>query len=115
MLSNWNCPHIDATLVHSDYNWTNRKWLVTLTAVPLVLGSSPGEDMDVCKCIVPSRNGGTLNSRQATSPLVRLAEGEERWQAPDHPSKLGWNREVQPVSGSGNFHSFPSERTRKQQ
>ncbi|GFX39095.1 poly polymerase [Trichonephila clavipes] len=25
-------------------------------------GSNPGEDMDVCKCIVPSRPGGTLNS-----------------------------------------------------
>ncbi|GFW97646.1 uncharacterized protein TNCV_685161 [Trichonephila clavipes] len=26
------------------------------------LGSNPGEDIDVCKCIVPSRNGGTINS-----------------------------------------------------
>ncbi|GFW97097.1 adipocyte plasma membrane-associated protein [Trichonephila clavipes] len=33
--------------------------------------------MDVCKCIVPSRHGGTLNSCRATSPLVRLVEGEE--------------------------------------
>ncbi|GFS53332.1 cullin-4A [Trichonephila clavipes] len=39
--------------------------------------------MDVCKCILPSRHGGTLNSRRATSPLVRLEE--ERWEAPDHP------------------------------
>ncbi|GFS98594.1 uncharacterized protein TNCV_2987261 [Trichonephila clavipes] len=39
--------------------------------------------MDVCKCIVPLRHGGTLNSRQATSPLVRLVEGEERWETPD--------------------------------
>ncbi|GFW82381.1 uncharacterized protein TNCV_3818611 [Trichonephila clavipes] len=60
------------------------KWLATLTAVPLGLGSNPGEDMDVCKCIVPSRHGGTLNSRRAASPLVRLVEGEERWEAPDH-------------------------------
>ncbi|GFW15475.1 hypothetical protein TNCV_4656151 [Trichonephila clavipes] len=30
--------------------------------------------MDVCKCIVPSRHGGTLNSRRAASPLVRLIE-----------------------------------------
>ncbi|GFY09124.1 hypothetical protein TNCV_4663151 [Trichonephila clavipes] len=49
--------------------------------------------MDVCKCIVPLRYGGTLNSRQATSPLVRLVEGEERWEASDppgcSPSKLG--------------------------
>ncbi|GFV56396.1 uncharacterized protein TNCV_855491 [Trichonephila clavipes] len=41
--------------------------------------------MDVCKCIVPSRQGGTLNSRRAASPLVRLVEEEERWEAPDHP------------------------------
>ncbi|GFT00245.1 transposable element Tc1 transposase [Trichonephila clavipes] len=59
-------------------------WLATLTAVPLGLGSNPGEDIDVCKCIVPSRHGGTLNSRQAAHPLVRLVEGEERWEAPDH-------------------------------
>ncbi|GFU53215.1 cullin-4A [Trichonephila clavipes] len=26
----------------------------------------------------------SLNSRQATSPLVRLVIGEERWEAPDH-------------------------------
>ncbi|GFY33178.1 uncharacterized protein TNCV_1240291 [Trichonephila clavipes] len=61
------------------------KWLVTLTVVPLGLGSNPRKDMDVCKCIVPSRHGGTLNSRRAASPLVRLMEGEERWEAPDTP------------------------------
>ncbi|GFX55534.1 uncharacterized protein TNCV_268221 [Trichonephila clavipes] len=58
--------------------------LATLTAVPLGLGSNPGEDMGVCKCIVPSRHGGTLNSRRATSSLVRLVEGEESWEAPDY-------------------------------
>ncbi|GFU05430.1 uncharacterized protein TNCV_3290811 [Trichonephila clavipes] len=36
--------------------------------------------MDVCKCIVPSRHGGTLNSRRAASPLVRLVAGEEMWE-----------------------------------
>ncbi|GFY32478.1 uncharacterized protein TNCV_3559861 [Trichonephila clavipes] len=41
--------------------------------------------MDVCKCIVPSRHGGTLNSRRAVSSLVRLVEVEGRWEAPDHP------------------------------
>ncbi|GFW81474.1 uncharacterized protein TNCV_2881521 [Trichonephila clavipes] len=49
------------------------------------LGSSPGEDMDVCKCIVPSRHGRTLSSRRAASPFVRLVEGEERWETPNHP------------------------------
>ncbi|GFX90647.1 uncharacterized protein TNCV_3194651 [Trichonephila clavipes] len=41
--------------------------------------------MNACKCIVPSRHGATLNSRRAASPLVRLVEGEERWEDPDHP------------------------------
>ncbi|GFT30988.1 hypothetical protein TNCV_1683541 [Trichonephila clavipes] len=45
------------------------------------LGSYPGEGMDVCKCTVPLRHGGTLNSRRSTSPLVRLMEIEERWVA----------------------------------
>ncbi|GFS74329.1 receptor-type guanylate cyclase Gyc76C [Trichonephila clavipes] len=46
----------------------------------------PGEGMDVCKCIVPSRHGGTLNIYQAKSHLVRLVE--ERWESPDHPQLL---------------------------
>ncbi|GFT79818.1 hypothetical protein TNCV_4597461 [Trichonephila clavipes] len=48
------------------------------------LGLKAGEDMDVCKCIVPSRHGGTLNSHQAASPLGGLVEEEERLEAPDH-------------------------------
>ncbi|GFX03119.1 uncharacterized protein TNCV_4289021 [Trichonephila clavipes] len=40
--------------------------------------------MDACKCKVPSRDGGTLNSLRATSSLVRLVEGEERWETSDH-------------------------------
>ncbi|GFT33990.1 hypothetical protein TNCV_4384441 [Trichonephila clavipes] len=41
--------------------------------------------------------GGTLNSRRAISPPVRLVTGNERWETPDppprcSPSKLGWNR-----------------------
>ncbi|GFU59362.1 uncharacterized protein TNCV_4198801 [Trichonephila clavipes] len=40
--------------------------------------------MDVYECIVPSWHGGTLNSRPAASPLVRLVEVEEKWEAPDH-------------------------------
>ncbi|GFT59192.1 uncharacterized protein TNCV_3891491 [Trichonephila clavipes] len=35
-----------------------------------------------------SRQRGTLNSRQAASPLGRLVEGEERWEAPDHPQGI---------------------------
>ncbi|GFV29881.1 hypothetical protein TNCV_2083461 [Trichonephila clavipes] len=40
--------------------------------------------MDVCKCTVPLWHWGTLNSHRAASPLVRLMEGEERWEAFDH-------------------------------
>ncbi|GFY25414.1 hypothetical protein TNCV_2485341 [Trichonephila clavipes] len=42
------------------------------------LSSNPGEDMDVCKCIVPSRHGDILNSRRTASPLVTLVTGDER-------------------------------------
>ncbi|GFS83938.1 uncharacterized protein TNCV_2363681 [Trichonephila clavipes] len=44
--------------------------------------------MDVCKCLVPAWHGGTLNSRRAASPLVRLVEGEERWVASYHPQSV---------------------------
>ncbi|GFW97416.1 uncharacterized protein TNCV_4990931 [Trichonephila clavipes] len=52
------------------------------------MGSNPGEDMDACKCIVPLRQGDTLNSRRAASRLVWLVEGEERWEAFDHPQSV---------------------------
>ncbi|GFW14448.1 uncharacterized protein TNCV_298681 [Trichonephila clavipes] len=73
------------------------EWLATLTAVPLGLDSNSGEDMDNCKCKLPSWHGGTLNSRRVASPLVRLVEREERRETPDPPpgcsrSKLEWNR-----------------------
>ncbi|GFU97935.1 hypothetical protein TNCV_166841, partial [Trichonephila clavipes] len=32
--------------------------------------------MDVCKCIAPSRQGGTLNSRRAASPSIEVGVGE---------------------------------------
>ncbi|GFX81256.1 uncharacterized protein TNCV_1828931 [Trichonephila clavipes] len=57
-------------------------------AICLGLGSNPGEDMDVCKCIVPLRYGATLNSRRVASPLVWLVEGEERWEVSDHPQSI---------------------------
>ncbi|GFW83341.1 uncharacterized protein TNCV_2544391 [Trichonephila clavipes] len=40
--------------------------------------------MVVCKYVAPLRQGGTLNSRRASSPLVWLVEGEERWEIPGH-------------------------------
>ncbi|GFV89255.1 hypothetical protein TNCV_285881 [Trichonephila clavipes] len=61
------------------------------------LGPNPGEGMDVCKCIIASWHGDTLNSHRAASPLVRLKEGEEMWEEPQttsgcSPSNLGWNQ-----------------------
>ncbi|GFW24107.1 uncharacterized protein TNCV_4951511 [Trichonephila clavipes] len=35
-----------------------------------------------------SRHVSTLNSRRAASPLVRLVERDERWEAPDHPQSV---------------------------
>ncbi|GFX76427.1 hypothetical protein TNCV_5090661 [Trichonephila clavipes] len=59
------------------------------------LGSNLGEDMDVCKCKVPLRQGGTLNNRRASSPLVWLWK-RQRGGRPLPPrcplSKLGWKR-----------------------
>ncbi|GFY25296.1 uncharacterized protein TNCV_2484161 [Trichonephila clavipes] len=52
------------------------------------LGSNPGEDRDVYKCIVPSRHGETLNNRRAVSPLARLMEGEGKWEASDHSHRI---------------------------
>ncbi|GFT06100.1 hypothetical protein TNCV_1595211 [Trichonephila clavipes] len=45
--------------------------------VPKGLGSNHGGGMDDRKCTVPSRHGNTLNSRRATSRLVRLVDVEE--------------------------------------
>ncbi|GFU41627.1 uncharacterized protein TNCV_2793171 [Trichonephila clavipes] len=59
-----------------------------LTPLPLGLGSNPGEDIDVCQCIVPSWHGVTLNSQRVASPLVRLVEGKVMWEAPDHPQRV---------------------------
>ncbi|GFX59846.1 integrase catalytic domain-containing protein [Trichonephila clavipes] len=45
--------------------------------------------MDVCKCIVPSRHGGTLNCRRAASPLERLEEGKERFRSNMSKQRMG--------------------------
>ncbi|GFX47699.1 hypothetical protein TNCV_699531 [Trichonephila clavipes] len=55
--------------------------------MPNGMGSNPVEDMDVCKLIVPSRHGGSLNSRRDDQgsthlgPPMRKREGE-KWTAP---------------------------------
>ncbi|GFX67316.1 hypothetical protein TNCV_4657871 [Trichonephila clavipes] len=51
--------------------------IATLTTVLQRLGSNPGESMAVCKRIVPSQHGGTLNSHRAANPLVRLVKRRE--------------------------------------
>ncbi|GFV59221.1 hypothetical protein TNCV_2339621 [Trichonephila clavipes] len=51
------------------------------------MGSNHGEDMDVYKCIVPLRHGGTVNRRRAASPLVWLVEREKS--NPSSKWKLG--------------------------
>ncbi|GFU42799.1 uncharacterized protein TNCV_3139841 [Trichonephila clavipes] len=84
----WNLEEWDVHELSLTQNW-----LATLTAVPKGLGSNPGEGMDVCKCIVPLRQGDTLNSRRAARPHVRLVEGEERWETSGHPQgflPLNW-------------------------
>ncbi|GFW09455.1 uncharacterized protein TNCV_3995621 [Trichonephila clavipes] len=40
--------------------------------------------MDICKCIVPLRWEGTLNSLRAACSIGSLVEGEERWEQSDH-------------------------------
>ncbi|GFV71808.1 uncharacterized protein TNCV_4868921 [Trichonephila clavipes] len=37
---------------------------------------------------MPSWIGDTLNNSRAASPLVRLVEMEERWEALDHPQSI---------------------------
>ncbi|GFU08662.1 hypothetical protein TNCV_1995071 [Trichonephila clavipes] len=57
---------------------------------------NPGEGMDVCKCIMPLWHGSTLINHRAASPLVRLVEGEKRWDASDHPRVFSLKTEVEP-------------------
>ncbi|GFU88135.1 hypothetical protein TNCV_1337041 [Trichonephila clavipes] len=61
------------------------------------LGLNPGEIMDVSKGILPLRQGGTLSSRQATSPLLRLKEGEDRWKSLDYPSVFSFKIWMEPI------------------
>ncbi|GFV89995.1 hypothetical protein TNCV_4643361 [Trichonephila clavipes] len=60
------------------------QWLVTLIAVPLGLDLKPRESMEVCKCMVLSLHGGTLNSHRAANPPMRLVKSPL--------PKLEWNR-----------------------
>ncbi|GFV16099.1 uncharacterized protein TNCV_3378631 [Trichonephila clavipes] len=44
--------------------------------------------MEDCKCIVPPRHGGTINSCQDTSPLMKLVAGEVGWGPLTTPSNI---------------------------
>ncbi|GFV68517.1 hypothetical protein TNCV_3129731 [Trichonephila clavipes] len=57
---------------------------LSFSSLGMGLGSNPGDGIDVCKCVVPLWHGDTLNSHRSANPLVRLVEGEERWEAPGH-------------------------------
>ncbi|GFX59473.1 hypothetical protein TNCV_2342091 [Trichonephila clavipes] len=51
--------------------------------------------MDVCKCTLPSRHGGTLNSRRAASPLMRSeASDYSQGVAPQHWGETELNHSV---------------------
>ncbi|GFS82931.1 hypothetical protein TNCV_1568171 [Trichonephila clavipes] len=53
--------------------------------------------MDVCKRVVPSRHGSTLNSRRATSLLVRLVEEEERLKWAGHLARMNEDRSYKKI------------------
>ncbi|GFX96877.1 uncharacterized protein TNCV_1996091 [Trichonephila clavipes] len=61
------------------------------------MGLNLGEGTDVCKRLLPLWQVGTLNIYRTASSLERLVEGEERWEAPDHPKGIFcqiWDRNV---------------------
>ncbi|GFT25063.1 hypothetical protein TNCV_179751 [Trichonephila clavipes] len=64
--------------------------------LPQGLGSNSREGKEACKGIVPLRHGDTLNSPRAASPLMRLVNGEERWEAPDPPRVFSFKIGVGP-------------------
>ncbi|GFU15395.1 hypothetical protein TNCV_1045941 [Trichonephila clavipes] len=53
--------------------------------------SNLGKFTDICKCVVPLQHEGTLNSRRTASPLVRLVQGEARWEFLDPQGVLPLN------------------------
>ncbi|GFW52838.1 hypothetical protein TNCV_2394171 [Trichonephila clavipes] len=95
---------------------TTRGALVAQPEVPLTLRRAKSiipTHIDKCTAVTPKTKSlgkpwetlatvgyipgpGTRNSRRAASPLVRLAESEERWEASDTPRvfslKIGWSR-----------------------
>ncbi|GFU98853.1 hypothetical protein TNCV_3381001 [Trichonephila clavipes] len=66
--------YVSVHLSHVFRMYPSNKHTTTTTAsvVDDAAVGHPGEGMDVCKCIVPLRHEGTLNSRRAASPHGRL-------------------------------------------
>ncbi|GFU47210.1 uncharacterized protein TNCV_2938571 [Trichonephila clavipes] len=65
---------------------------------------------------MPSRHRGTLNSRRAARPLVRLVEGETRWEAPDPPHAAlpqNWAGTEQNSSATCRVHKAKANDRRK--
>ncbi|GFT09427.1 hypothetical protein TNCV_5062881 [Trichonephila clavipes] len=71
------CPHIGDKLPSLLFDPVSKSQRVISDADCCAVGpgTNPGEDMDVCKRIVPSRHGG---SYRAANPLMRLVEEGER-------------------------------------
>ncbi|GFT17425.1 hypothetical protein TNCV_4806841 [Trichonephila clavipes] len=84
----WTLSGFSVSLKSTDLSWGRTATLglqglrQTNYAFEKAKSSNPGGGMDVGKCIVSSRYGGTLNSHRAANPLVKLVEGCS-------PSKLG--------------------------
>ncbi|GFX74757.1 uncharacterized protein TNCV_3121861 [Trichonephila clavipes] len=76
------CPDLAVGLKRDPQCLSPQASLVLIYHPTAGLVSNPKEGMDVCKYIVLSRNGSTLNSHRAVRPLVRSVEVEERWDAP---------------------------------
>ncbi|GFW23966.1 uncharacterized protein TNCV_4950121 [Trichonephila clavipes] len=51
-------------------------------------GRQTEKNLPVKDVRMPARHGVTLNSHRAASPLVRLVEREERWEASHHPQSV---------------------------
>ncbi|GFU44152.1 hypothetical protein TNCV_615391 [Trichonephila clavipes] len=75
-MDNFRCSTV-STVIHNCQNED--------TMLPAKSGSRRN-----CFAKVPLRIEGTLNSPRAASPLMRLVEGEERWEAPDYPRTQLW-------------------------
>ncbi|GFY27353.1 hypothetical protein TNCV_2069731 [Trichonephila clavipes] len=50
--------------------------------MPFGQGKKSVKGMDVCKCIVPLRHGGTLNSHRAAIPVLKSWWKEKRGEKP---------------------------------